>query len=52
MLNELRDLPVTRSLGYGRELVGIQPDAYDDFLGYMKGLLPLLEAQRNGGFRL
>lgn len=50
--NRLRDLPVTRTLGFGRELVGIQPDCYDGFLGYMKGLLPLLEAQRTGGFVL
>ncbi|MEW6160426.1 MAG: DEAD/DEAH box helicase, partial [Verrucomicrobiota bacterium] len=49
---KLRDLPVTRALGFGEELVGIQPDCYDDFLGYMKGLLPLLEAQQKGGFVL
>jgi len=50
--NKLRDLPVTRALGFGEELVGIQLDCYDDFLGYMKGLIPLLEAQREGGFIL
>jgi CRISPR-associated endonuclease/helicase Cas3 len=48
--SKLRDLPVTRSLGFGDELVGIQPGCYDTFVGYMKGLIPLLEAQRNGGF--
>jgi CRISPR-associated endonuclease/helicase Cas3 len=50
--NKLRDLPVTRTLGFGEELAGIQPDCYDGFLGYMKGLIPLLEAQRSGGFIL
>ncbi len=50
--NKLRDLPVTCMLGFGQELVGIQPDCYDSFLGYMKGLIPLLEAQRGGGLVL
>lgn len=50
--NKLRDLPVTRQLGYGQELVGIQPDCYDAFLGYMKGMLPLLDAQCDGGFSI
>jgi len=50
--NKLRDLPVTRSLGFGEELVGIQPGCYDSFLGYMKGVLPLLAAQIAGGFVL
>lgn len=50
--NKLSDLPVTRALGFGKELLGIQPHCYDNFLGYMKGLLPLLEAQRSGGMVL
>jgi len=50
--NRLDNLSVTRPLGSGDELVGIQPDAYDGFLGYMKGLIPLLEGQRKGGFVL
>lgn len=49
---KLRELPVTRALGFDEELVGIQADGYDGFLGYMKGLLPLLQAQQEGGFVL
>lgn len=47
--NKRNDLPVTRPLSPDGELVGIQPNCYDEFLGYMKGLLPLLESQRDGG---
>lgn len=50
--SRLRDLPVTRALGFGDELLGIQPNCYDGFLGYMRGLIPLFEGQRNGGFVL
>ncbi len=46
------DLPVTRPLSRDSELVGIQPNCYDEFLGYWKGLLPLLESQRDGGIIL
>ncbi len=50
--NKLNELPLTRPLDLDGELVGIQPNCYDEFLGYMKGLLPLLKAQREGGFAL
>ncbi len=50
--NKLRDLPVTRTLGFEQDLVGILPDCYDGFLGYMKGIIPLLEGQKAGGFVL
>lgn len=50
--NKLRDLPVTRPLGFGGELVGIQPDCYDGFLGYMKALMPVLELHRDGAIIL
>ena len=50
--NKLNELPLTCPLGFDGELVGIQPDCYNDFLGYMKGLLSLLQAQRDGGILL
>ena len=50
--NKLKELPHTCQLGYGGELLGIQPSCYDCFLGYMKGFLPLLRAQRAGGMLL
>jgi CRISPR-associated endonuclease/helicase Cas3 len=50
--NKLANLPTTCPLGFKDDLVGIQPDSYDGFLGYMKGLIPLLEAQLEGGFVL
>ena len=50
--NRLNELPLTRPLGLDGELLGIQPNCYNAFLGYMKGLLPLIKAQREGGFVL
>jgi hypothetical protein len=41
-----------RPIGYGDELVALRSDQYDDFLGYMRGILPLLQGQRKGGFAL
>jgi hypothetical protein len=41
-----------KPIGYGDELVALRPDQYDDFLGYMRGILPLLQGQREGGFAL
>ena len=37
-----------RPIGFGGELLALRPEQYDDFLGYMKGILPLLEAQPRG----
>jgi len=34
-----------RPIGFGGELLALRPEQYDDFLGYMKGILPLLEAR-------
>ncbi len=48
--NKLNELPVTQLLDF--ELVGIQPNCYNGFLGYMRGLLPLLKAQHDGGIVL
>jgi len=39
-----------KPVGFGDDLFALRPEQYDDFLGYMKGLLPLLKAQRTGGF--
>jgi hypothetical protein len=39
-------------IGFGRELFALRPTQYDDFLGYMKGVLPLLQGQQDGGFAL
>ena len=50
--NKLNDLPLTNQLGFDGELLGIQPNCYDGFLGYMKGLIPLLKAQHDGGILL
>ena len=50
--NKLKEVPLTRPLGLDDNLVGIQPNCYDEFLGYMKGLLSLLEAQHYGGIIL
>ncbi len=47
--NKLNELPLTSQLGFDGELLGIQPNCYDGFLGYMKGLIPLLKAQHDGG---
>jgi len=41
-----------KPIGFGDELFGLRPTQYDDFLGYMKGILPLLEGKRSGGFVL
>jgi len=41
-----------KPIGFGDELFALRPTQYDDFLGYMKGILPLLEARRSGGFLL
>ena len=38
-----------RSLGAGGELLAIAPDQYDDFLGYMRGFIPLLKIKSAGG---
>ena len=50
--NKLNELPLTSQLGFGEELLGIQPNSYDGFLGYMKGLILLLKAQHDGGIVL
>lgn len=39
-----------RPIGFGDELFALRDEQYDDFLGYMKGVLPLLAGQRAGGF--
>lgn len=39
-----------KPVGFGDDLFALRPEQYDSFLGYMKGLLPLIEAQRAGGF--
>jgi CRISPR-associated endonuclease/helicase Cas3 len=41
-----------KPVGFGEELLALRPEQYDGFLGYMKGLLPLLDAQTKGGFCL
>jgi CRISPR-associated endonuclease/helicase Cas3 len=47
-LPDLDPMPI----GYGDELFALRSTQYDDFLGYMKGVLPLLQGQRDGGFAL
>jgi CRISPR-associated endonuclease/helicase Cas3 len=47
--NKLADLSV-KPIGFGRELLGISEGNYDDFLGYMKGLLPVLKGKNRGGW--
>lgn len=47
-LPDLDPMPI----GYGDELFALRSSQYDDFLGYMKGVLPLLQGQRDGGFAL
>ena len=49
--SRLPDLDPT-PIGFGEELFALRPIQYDDFLGYMRGLLPLLQGQQNGGFAL
>jgi len=46
---KLRELP-TIPLGFGGELLGIQSGCYDHYIGYMKGLLPILKGRETGGF--
>jgi hypothetical protein len=41
-----------KSIGFGDELFALRSTQYDDFLGYMRGVLPLLQGQQNGGFAL
>lgn len=48
--NKLANLSV-KPIGFGRELLGISEGTYDDFLGYMKGLLPILKGKTEGGWR-
>lgn len=51
--SRLPDLdPKPIDIGFGDELPALRSTQYDDFLGYMRGVLPLLEGQRNGGFAL
>lgn len=47
--NKLPDLSV-KPIGFGSELLGISEGNYDDFLGYMKGLLPVLKGKNRGGW--
>ena len=47
-LPDLDPMPI----GYGDELFALRSTQYDDFLGYMKGVLPLLQGQCDGGFAL
>jgi CRISPR-associated endonuclease/helicase Cas3 len=49
--NKFKELPLTDSLGFRGELYGIQPDAYDDFIGYMRGYLNT-QKHRNRGTTL
>jgi CRISPR-associated endonuclease/helicase Cas3 len=41
-----------RPVGFGDDLFALRPEQYDGFLGYMKGLLLLLDAHNKGGFCL
>lgn len=41
-----------KPIGFGDELFALRSTQYDDFLGYMRGVLPLLQGQQNGGFAL
>jgi CRISPR-associated endonuclease Cas3-HD len=41
-----------KPVGFGDDLFALRPEQYDGFLGYMKGLLPLLNARTKGGFCL
>ncbi len=47
--NKLVDLPV-KPIGFGRELLGISEGSYDGFLGYMKGLIPIIQGKSRGGW--
>ena len=49
--NRLPFLPF-RPLPGLEDILVIQENCYDDFLGYMKGVLPLLRAQADGGLIL
>jgi CRISPR-associated endonuclease Cas3-HD len=39
-----------KPIGFGDGLFALRPEQYDGFLGYMRGLLPSLKAQKAGGF--
>ena len=41
-----------KPVGFADDLFALRPEQYDDFLGYMRGLLPLLDAHTKGGFCL
>ena len=43
---KLKEMPVTAPLGLGGELVGVQAGTYDKFIGYMRGLLPVLNFKK------
>ncbi len=49
--NRLSLLPFRPLPGFD-DILAIQEGCYDDFLGYMKGILPLLKARMEGGFVL
>jgi len=49
--NRLPFLPF-RPLPGLEDILVIQENCYDDFLGYMKGVLPLIKAQHDGGLLL
>jgi CRISPR-associated endonuclease/helicase Cas3 len=46
--SRLSDL-APKSLGPGGELLALSPDQYDEFLGYMRGIIPLLNIKSAGG---
>lgn len=45
--SRITDLPL-KSLGAGGELLALYPDQYDNFLGYMRGILPVLDVKDKG----
>ncbi|MDR1498630.1 MAG: DEAD/DEAH box helicase family protein [Puniceicoccales bacterium] len=45
--NKLKDISVSE-IGFGTDLLRIQSGCYDNFLGYMKGLLGVRDFQQNG----
>jgi CRISPR-associated endonuclease/helicase Cas3 len=47
--NKLKDLPVSE-IGFGTDFLRIQNGCYDDFLGYMKGMLPVCKFKQQGGY--
>ncbi len=47
--NRLRDVP-TRQVGYHKGLLALQgEDCYDDFIGWMKCMMPQIQAENVGG---